>query len=532
MMPIDRLFSIDVQSVAARLKSVLGSNAQLRQDSRTIQAGDVFVAFSGDVHDGRSHIAAAIHAGAGAILAEQEGLEDFISSALALLDKPNQPAMPIPLIAVKHLKQALGGIAAAFYGDPSQHMATIAVTGTNGKTTVVNYLAQLLQALCHQPCAVLGTLGAGLYGEASSTGLTTPQACAVHKVLADALSQGAVHAAIEATSIGLQEGRLNGVLFDVAALTNLTQDHLDYHGTMDAYAAAKRRLFDWQELRSAVINIDDAFGAALLQDLTQTHPHLNLITTGLVHTMGRAAGRTLCASDLTVLPNGTQSFILHHATPQTLQTYAAVLPALGEFNVHNILTVLGCVLALGHDLAQAVRLLPTLQGVTGRMQVVTPLLVTTKEKVSHPLVLVDYAHTPDGLQQALLALRPVVLARGGTLSVVLGCGGNRDATKRPLMGAIAQQYADSVIITNDNPRDESPSDIAQQIASAAPKALVVLDRATAIRQAIRQATALDVVLIAGKGHETTQLVAGVFTPFSDVEQATLALNTNINISII
>jgi UDP-N-acetylmuramoyl-L-alanyl-D-glutamate--2,6-diaminopimelate ligase len=407
-------------------------------------------------------------------------------------------------IVVNDLKQSLGAIAHDYYGKPSEQLACVGVTGTNGKTTVTHCLAQLLEKLQGKPSALLGTLGAGLLGKTQSTGLTTPHASDVQRFLAQAVSQGAGSACIEATSIGMDEGRLNAVAFTVAAFTNLTQDHLDYHGTMAAYGASKKQLFDCPSLHSAVINADDAFGSALLASLKIKRPKLKLISIGF------GEGVSLRATDLKVLSNAHQTFTIQYQG----RSYSAQLPALGKFNVENALTALACCIALGYELAIAIHLLPTLTGVAGRMQIVS----------DSPLTVIDFAHTPDGLEQALQALQPVASARAGKLHVVFGCGGNRDATKRALMGAIAQQCADEVTVTSDNPRDESPSLIAGQIAVAAPKATIELDRAAAIAKAIHAAKAVDVVLIAGKGHETTQTVAGVAHDFSDFIHAQNALN--------
>jgi UDP-N-acetylmuramoyl-L-alanyl-D-glutamate--2,6-diaminopimelate ligase len=477
-------------SIVPQLHARAPHGAKLRQDSRAVTVGDIFVAFSGDVHDGRQFIDAAIQAGASAVLADRQGLTASHSR----------------VIAVENLKQSLGTIAHAFYGKPSEQIDCIGVTGTNGKTTVTHWLAQLLECLQGKPSALLGTLGAGLLGHTQTTGLTTPHASDVHRFLAQAIGQGAGSACIEATSIGLVEGRLNAVAFTVAAFTNLTQDHLDYHGTMLAYGGAKRALFQVESLKTAVINLEDPFGAELLAELAVQRPTLKLISTG----MGEPA--MLRATDIATQANASQSFTVQYKS----HSYPAQLPALGRFNVDNALTALGCCIALGYKLDAAIDALSTLTGVPGRMQVVG-------DSTHSPLVVVDFAHTPDGLLQALTALKPVAAARGGALSVVFGCGGNRDASKRPLMGAMAQEHADKVIISNDNPRDEAPDSIAAHIASAASKASIVLERAQAIAQAIAQATPADVVLIAGKGHETTQTIAGVVSPFSDIEHALAAL---------
>jgi UDP-N-acetylmuramoyl-L-alanyl-D-glutamate--2,6-diaminopimelate ligase len=300
------------------------------------------------------------------------------------------------------------------------------------------------------------------------------------------------------------------VTFKVAAFTNLTQDHLDYHGDMIAYGEAKRRLFDWAGLRAAVINVDDAFGADLYSSLEHAEPQLKIITTGF------SLAATLRASDVRVQADASQTFTVSYQG----RTYPAQLAALGQFNVHNALTALGCVLALGYDEQHAIALLPQLHAVAGRMQVVS---TAAQASALHPLVVVDFAHTPDGLSQALQALRPVANERGGALHAVFGCGGNRDAGKRSVMGAIAHQHADRITITNDNPRDEDAADIAAHIAAAAPGARIELDRATAIAHAIQKAHRTDVILIAGKGHETTQTIAGLVTAFSDVAQAQAVL---------
>ncbi|MEN9912290.1 MAG: hypothetical protein RI956_734 [Pseudomonadota bacterium] len=491
--------------IAQQLRCIAHTQTQLCQDSRLLKTGDIFVAFSGDIHDGRHHIATALKSGVCAVLAEAEGLEAFLTPDVV----SNQMIKMIQIIAVNNLKQALGGIADAFYNHPSQVLDVVAITGTNGKTTVVNYLAQLLEQLQQKPCVVLGTLGAGLYGKALSTGLTTPHASQVHTVLAQAIKAGAGSAAIEATSIGLQEGRLNSVAIDVAALTNFTQDHLDYHGTMAAYAAAKRSLFDWVSLKTAVINIDDALGVDLVSSLQTERPTLRLITTGLTPTAD------LYTSDITILANGMQSFILHYQQQQ----YVITIPLLGIFNISNILTVLACLVALSYDLALVINLLPHLKGTPGRMEVVKIA------DLQIPLVLVDYAHTPDGLLKALQALQPVAHRRNGKLHLIFGCGGNRDASKRPLMGTIAHQYSDTVCITNDNPRDEDPETIAVDIATGIPDILIELDRSKAIKQIITQANINDVILIAGKGHETTQIIKGHSFIFSDVSCAEQILST-------
>jgi UDP-N-acetylmuramyl-tripeptide synthetase len=504
-----------VQAVLQQLRRYAPQGAALRQDSRAVKVGDVFVAFSGDVHDGRDFIAAALKAGASCVLAEARGL--VLHAPLACV------------IAVTDLKRLLGHIASAYYGQPSHVLDCIGITGTNGKTTVTHYTAQLLQALQGKPAGIIGTLGAGVLGAASSTGLTTPHASDVQRVLAQCAALGAGSACVEASSIGIVEGRLNGTRIRVAGFTNLTQDHLDYHGDMASYGAAKQALFDWAGLAGVVINTDDAFGAQLLKQVQATRPALRCISTGF------GASAALRASGMRTLPDASQQFQLHFEG----KTYASQLHALGAFNIHNVLTAVGCALALGYACADAVALIPRLIPVTGRMQRVlgadqsanpsTDQAPDSTLSPQQPLVIVDYAHTPDGLEQALLALRPVAQARGGQLHVVFGCGGDRDASKRPLMGAAALRLADRITVTNDNPRSEAPEAIAAQILENAATfaqvvATVTLDRAVAIAQAIARAAANDVVLIAGKGHETTQTVAAISLPFFDIEHARTALS--------
>lgn len=488
-------------ALAQQLRDWAPLGAQLRQDSRAVQAGDVFVAYSGGVHDGRSHIKAAFAQGASAVLADAQGYTSNHSRVLLVAD----------------LKHALGHIAHHYYGKPSQQLACVGVTGTNGKSTVTHWVAHMLQNLQAKPAAVLGTLGAGLLGHTHDTGLTTPHACDTQLFLAQAASLGAGSASIEASSIGLVEGRLNGVSFGVAAFTNLTQDHLDYHGDMAAYAQAKRSLFDWEGLHTAVVNVDDTTGAQLARELSVQRPELNIITTGI------DLSAQLTASAITPQPDASQRFTVHYQG----HSADACLPALGAFNVANALTAIGCCLALGHSLNEVLKQLPFLTGVAGRMQVVGDAAHSHQ-----PLVVVDYAHTPDGLEQCLQALRPIAIARKGALHALFGCGGDRDASKRPLMGAVAQRLADIITITNDNPRSEDPSVIAAHIASAAPKARIELNRAAAIQQAVFNAAAADVILIAGKGHETTQTIAGVSQPFSDVAQAQAALSNLSALSVL
>jgi UDP-N-acetylmuramoyl-L-alanyl-D-glutamate--2,6-diaminopimelate ligase len=367
------------------------------------------------------------------------------------------------------------------------------------------------------PCGVIGTLGVGrppAPGEEASpashqviaTGLTTPDPVLLQKTLRQFVTYGLQACAIEASSIGLEEHRLDATEVRIAVFTNLTQDHLDYHGTMEAYGQAKRKLFAWPSLRCAVLNVDDPFGEMLAQTLAQQD--IELWTVSCVRTARLQAcnirhdSQGLCFE---VLEQG--------AARETLQTRM-----IGSYNVSNLLGVLAAMRALGVPLAEAVQACSALHPVPGRMECVG--------QAGEPLVAVDYAHTPDALAQALAALKPLAQQRKGRLWCVFGCGGDRDAAKRPLMGAIASHKADQVVVTSDNPRSEKPETIVAQILlglAPSPSVRVQVDRALAIAQAIAQAEACDVVLLAGKGHEETQEVAGEKRPFSDKQHALQAL---------
>jgi len=468
----------------------------LRTDSRAVQPGDAFIAWPGAAVDGRSFVIAALQAGASACLVEAEGADAF-----------GLPPERVRRFA--GLKAATGPIAAEYFGHPSEQLAVLAVTGTNGKTSTAWWLAQALSALEPQqaiPCAMIGTLGVGQPPHAlTTTGLTTPDPVQLQGALRHFADQGLKACAIEASSIGIEEGRMDGAQVRVALFTNFTQDHLDYHGSMDAYWQAKRRLFAWPGLQSAVLNVDDPHSVELAAMLAGSG--LDLWT---VSTLRPARLR---ARAIVYTGSGVAFEVVEGDASVPLQTQL-----IGSFNVSNLLGVLAAMRALGVPLADAVRACGALQAVPGRMECLGG--------VDAPLVAVDYAHTPDALDQALSALRPMVQARGGKLWCVFGCGGDRDASKRPLMGAIAGKRADWVVVTSDNPRSEKPEAIIAQILLGLPSCQtleVQSDRALAIAQTIGQAAAQDVVLLAGKGHEATQEVAGVKSPFSDRVHAEQAL---------
>lgn len=377
----------------------------------------------------------------------------------------------------------------------------IGVTGTNGKTSVTQWIAQTMTALGRK-CAVIGTLGNGFPGALVPGPNTTPGAAVLKALLPELAAQGAQACAMEVSSIGLHQERVADLRFDVAVFTNFTRDHLDYHGTMASYAAEKRKLFDMPGLRTAVLNLDDPFGAELDETLAGRMRVIGYTLEGKV-----SRGDTLAARDLSIDGAGIAF---------TLNGVRCSAPLIGRFNAANLLAVIGSLLAGGATLETIAAALPRLTPPPGRMQVVGGDQL--------PLIVVDYAHTPDALEKALATLRETAEARGGKLVCVFGCGGDRDPGKRPLMGAVAEQLADRVLLTSDNPRGESPGAIIDAIATGmrAPPA-VEPDRALAIRRAVLEAEVNDVVLLAGKGHEPYQEIAGVRQPFADLDQARQAL---------
>jgi UDP-N-acetylmuramoyl-L-alanyl-D-glutamate--2,6-diaminopimelate ligase len=418
-----------------------------------------------------------------------------------------------PVATYRELKAATGAIAADYFGQPSRTLPVLAVTGTNGKTSTAWWLAHALSALpepLRVPAGLIGTLGVGAAGaDLVPTGLTTPDPVRLQQALRDFANQGLRACAIEASSIGLQEHRLAGTDIAVAIFTNLTQDHLDYHGTMAAYWESKRRLFFWPGLRAAVVNTDDAHGLELAQTLQGQRAHSIDLWTYSVQGSARLQARHLQHS-----AQGLSFEVWEGAESVQLRTRL-----LGSYNVSNVLAVLGAMRSLGVPLAAAVRACSALRPVPGRMECV--------DAPGAPVVAVDYAHTPDALDQALAALRPLAQQRGGQLWCVFGCGGDRDAYKRPLMGAIAGKRADRVVVTSDNPRSEKPEAIIAQILRGLPPCATVevqQDRARAIAHTVAAAQPQDVVLLAGKGHEDSQEIAGVKTPFSDLAHARQALD--------
>lgn len=461
----------------------------LTLDSRKASGGDAFFALRGSKGHGIEFAASAVRRGAQLVLAE--------SPAVACEDPG------VPVLWIDGLREQVGEIAARFHGRPSESLHMVGITGTNGKTSCVQLLAQALTLLGHR-AASIGTLGAGVHGQLHEGERTTPDALTVQRLLAEFRDADVSHVAMEVSSHALEQGRVAAVEFEVATFTNLSRDHLDYHGSMQAYGEAKAKLFAWPGLRAAVINIDDAFGQALAGRLPAGVKTLRF-------SMADDADAEIAASQVVTSSEG---LFFKLRTPWGSRAIHSHL--LGRFNVANLLAVVGCLGALGESFARIVTVLEQLQPVNGRMNRLGGLH-------GQPLVVIDYAHTPDALEQALTALRPHC---AGRLICVFGCGGERDAGKRPLMGAIAARLADIALVTDDNPRGEDGDVIVAQIVAGMTEAramTVERDRAQAIGQALQLARTGDVVLIAGKGHETYQEGAAGKRAFDDLVVAQVAL---------
>ena len=482
---------------------------ELRCDSRRLKADDGFVAWPGGVHDARRFVSVALNDGAAAAVVEAHGLEAW---------EPWDDRVA----ALPELKAQAGELAAAFYAQPMRELSAVAITGTNGKTSTAWWLAQLLCRL-ELPCAIVGTLGLGTPNAATGdwswepTGLTTPDPVMLHSQSRRWVRAGVKACAIEASSIGLVEGRLNGAHLRVAVFTNFTQDHLDFHGDMASYWAAKASLFDWPTLESVVIHIDDPKGP-VLQAVWADRPQ-DVWTVSADEQ--RADAARLQVRELNAHAAGQRfDLIEHDADGAEVGRWRVDCPLLGDYNRVNLLCVLASARALGVDMGRAVAMCHSLTAVPGRLQPVS------SGQAAEPLALVDYAHTPDAVEQVLRVARELADRRGGALWAVLGCGGDRDASKRPMMAAAAERGADRVVLTSDNPRSESPASILDDMAAglgSKGQAVLEIDRAHAIALALQAASPNDVVVIAGKGHEDYQEVAGVRHPFSDARVALAAL---------
>ncbi|MGV8960493.1 MAG: UDP-N-acetylmuramoyl-L-alanyl-D-glutamate--2,6-diaminopimelate ligase [Stenotrophomonas sp.] len=459
-------------------------------DSRAVRPGDAFVAIAGFGAHGLGFVEQAKAAGAGAILFEPPA--------------PDELPAPSDAIAVPGLRARMGAMADQFHGRPSRAMTMVGVTGTNGKTSTVQLLAQAWQLLGITSGSI-GTLGVGLYGQVVPTGFTTPLVLQMHEVLAQLRDGGAQAVAMEVSSHALDQGRVDAVHYDVAVFTNLTRDHLDYHGDMARYGAAKAKLFQRDGLSAAVINLDDAFGRELIATLSPAVQAIGLSSTG-------QSGASVCADNLLLDGQGIDFELLIDGARHRVRS-----PLLGRFNVDNLLAVAGALHALGQPAAKIAEVLGQLQPIRGRMNRLGGR--------GEPTVVIDYAHTPDALEQALRSLHGHL---DGRLVCVFGCGGERDSGKRPQMAVIAEQHADTVFVTDDNPRGENGDLILADIMAGfvePARVNVLRDRANAIAAAIAQAGPGDIVLIAGKGHEPYQEIAGIQYPFDDTDVASRALRT-------
>ena len=506
--------NIEPNHLIDHLHSLAIRTAKVSADSRQIQSGDIFFAYPvghGNVFkDGRQFIDAALEKGAAAVVFDPEGSGD------QYIDHPQ-------CIAVENLAEIAGELSAQWYGDPSKQLKVIGVTGTNGKTSITQWLAQALDESNHRT-AVLGTLGAGFLDSLIQTGYTTPDAPKLQTQFKELLNAGAKQAVMEVSSHALHQNRVAGTQLNCAVFTNLTQDHLDYHGSMANYGEAKVKLFALPGLEHAIINLDDACGREIA---------VQLLAEGSVQVWGY----TIAQSTL----QGFEKFgdrlqriyakdsVFNGTGYDSLFTYEGVgsktlhVPVLGEFNLSNALAVWAVLLSQGLSCDEASKRVSQLRPVLGRMELIQ---VGKQQKSEGLLVVVDYAHTPDALQKTLQALVPIAKQRNGKIWCVFGCGGDRDAGKRSQMGAVAQEYADHIIITSDNPRSEEPQAIIEMIRRGIGKessnVQMIIDRAAAIMAAVRTATSQDIVLVAGKGHETTQEINGKKFDFSDQEHIRLA----------
>ncbi|MHA6492638.1 UDP-N-acetylmuramoyl-L-alanyl-D-glutamate--2,6-diaminopimelate ligase [Pseudomonas borbori] len=477
-MPLNQLLSGAASSVLIR---------ELTLDSRKVRPGDLFLAVPGTEQDGRVHIADAIARGAAAVAYEAQGAQAMTAHSAEL-------------VAIKGLAGQLSAIAGRFYGEPSRGLHLIGITGTNGKTSVSQLLAQALDLLGER-CGIVGTLGNGFYNALALGRHTTPDPIGVQATLADMKNAGARAVAMEVSSHGLHQGRVAALAFDVAVFTNLSRDHLDYHGSMQAYGEAKAALFNWSGLRCRVLNLDDAFG----RELAAAEHESRLISYSLEN-----AEAYLYCRDAHFDEQGVRATLV---TPRGEGSLRSSL--LGRFNLSNLLAVVGALLGMDYPLDEILKVLPQLQGPVGRMQ--------RLGGVNRPLVVVDYAHTPDALEKVLEALRPHVKGR---LLCLFGCGGDRDSGKRPLMADVVERLADGVLVTDDNPRSELPQQIFSDIRGGfkAPEQVqFVHGRGQAIAQLIAGASVDDVLVLAGKGHEDYQEINGVRQPFSDLIEADKAL---------
>lgn len=509
-----------MKSFAEQLKALNVPITRLVTDSRAVQRGDTFVAYPGEKTDGRQYISQAIERGANAVIYEKllSGWRQTKSSTGAPWESQHfvwNDAWDVPNLAVADLRNKAGWLADTVYGAPSEKMWAIGITGTNGKTSSCHWIAEGMND-AGKKCALIGTLGNGFSNALQAGANTTPDAVRVHTLFAHYLRSGALAVAMEVSSHALAQGRVNGVRFDVALLTNLSRDHLDYHGNMESYAASKRKLFDWDQLQYAVLNLDDRFGAELAEQLR--NETVEVIAYGMTEAalqLAEKLGLRMVYGHLVEMSE--RGLRLQINTSWGKAQLNSML--LGRFNAANLLGVLAVLLVSDIDLDDAVRSLSKVQAVDGRMQ----RLGGTQQ----PAVIVDYAHTPDALEKVLQALREVSETVGGKVVCVFGCGGDRDRGKRAMMGLVAERFSDHCIVTSDNPRSEDPQHIIVEVVSGmtANNYEIIVDRAAAIERAIAKARQQDTVLVAGKGHEDYQEINGVKHPFSDVAVVRRALQS-------
>ena len=510
---------IDTNHLIDHLHTLANSSAKVCADSRQIQSGDIFFAYPvghGNVlRDGRQFIESALANGAAAVVFDPAGMGNQFS------DHPQ-------CFAIENLAAQVGELCAQWYDYPSKELNIIGVTGTNGKTSITQWLAQALDTSNHRT-AVLGTLGTGFPGALVQTGYTTPDAPKLQTQLADLRSVGARQVAMEVSSHALHQDRIAGTEIHCAVFTNLTQDHLDYHGSMADYAEAKAKLFQQVGLKNAVINLDDAFGRELAMNLLAKDDlkvWAYALTQSAFYGFEKFGDRLhrIYAQNITLNEVGYSATFIQDGVGST----SLEIPLLGEFNLSNALAVWTVLLTQGMKLDEAAKKVGHLHPVLGRMEFIR---LGKHQKTEGLLAVVDYAHTPDALEKTLKALRPVAEHRDGKIWCVFGCGGDRDSGKRSLMGAIAERNADHIMITSDNPRSEDPQAIMNMIRSGmnadARNIQMIVDRAAAIMAAIRHADARDIVLVAGKGHETTQEINGKKFDFSDQEHIRLAAGGSV-----
>jgi UDP-N-acetylmuramoyl-L-alanyl-D-glutamate--2,6-diaminopimelate ligase len=515
---MNAMLPMNTISLESLLNEHVKPDAHLTSDTRVLKAGDVMLAYpvgnSRQLTDNRVHIAKALSLGAKLVFYEPSDLTEELKT----ICKDSR------CIAVPHLAEQAGDIAANWYGQPSRSMRVVGITGTNGKTTVSQWLSQALHST-DQPAGVIGTLGAGIVNDLTMTGFTTPDAARLQGLLKEIQSRGARSVAVEVSSHALDQRRVNGTYFDTVVITNLSQDHLDYHGDMKEYAAAKKKILDLPAVKHVVVNADDWFGQECLQYLAKKMSDTNIAVWAYatksenllsLPSFAKQSIRKILATDLQMNDQGMKFQLMIDGEDAGLIQSRIV----GAFNVSNALAVFASLLAGGKTIKSAKNSIEQLQSVQGRMELVPRLTA------QHPMAVIDFAHTPDALEQVLKTLRSITQQRAGQLWCVFGCGGDRDPLKRPIMGQIAESIADHVMVTSDNPRSEVPEKIMADILSGfemPEKAQVNADRATAILQTIRQAKPEDVILIAGKGHEETQEIAGKKHPFSDRVHVQLAM---------